>query len=144
MPDVLMFKRQLTSAISAFVLAVHMLAGCCAHHDHNELCSDEYSVHTCTGDGHNHGVTPHHHHNGEADPASDHQHPRGCDGGQCVFVVGGKVSLPKLSLVNPIAPVTIKIAFNNAATWTFDRDLSDVDDISPHLRTHLAKRVLRV
>ncbi len=136
-----MFRRQLTSAISATVLAVHVLVGCCAHHDHNEFCADEPSSHTCAA--HDHGATPHHH-SDEADPASNHQHPRGCDGGQCVFLASGKVSLPKLSVVNSISPATIEIALNHLVIWTFGHDLLGTDDISPHLRTHLAKCVLRV
>lgn len=140
----MMFTRQLTCVVSATVLAVHVLVGCCAHHDHNEFCAHDHSAHTCATHDHNHSAKPHHHHSDEADPASNHHHPRGCDGGQCVFLAGGKVSLPKLSIVNSISPATIEIAVNHPAIWTFGHDLLGTEDISPHLRTHLAKCVLRV
>ena len=142
-----MFKRQLTSAISAFVLAVHMLVGCCAHHDHNELCSNDPSIASLAD--HDHDVADHDHdvadhHDDATDPAHDLQHQHGCGDGPCVFLTRGKDVLTKLYVTDLIVPVTIETTLYNPTPAPVDRNLLGVNDISPHLRTHLAKCVLRV
>lgn len=135
-----MFKRQFTSVLSAIVLAVHMLVGCCAHHEHDEVCAE-----ASPSLNHAESVADHtHHHDDADDPAHDHQHSQDCGHGPCVFVVRNKNVLPTLSTIDHVGLLGIETTLDIPFQFSITHDLSESGGIMSHLRSHLSKSVLRV
>lgn len=89
-----------TSLLTATIMLVHALLGCCWHHDHAHAGKCEVAV-----AGHQHGQDQHRHSHSHAHDQDDHDEsgndecPGECDEGQCTFIRSQTVDVSTSLLV---------------------------------------------
>jgi hypothetical protein len=127
--------QNLLSPLTAALLAVHTVFGCCWHHGHDctETCDAAPSV--ASADGHAHGS--------DADHAEHHGRHE-CKGGVCVFIGSAKAAsasaTSRLASVPP-APLFCDVSVLSRATGAI---ISLADDLQPPLRRHLLCQVMLI
>lgn len=134
-----MLKRQLISIVSAVLLAAHVSAGCCAHHQHAFDGSATISLVTAhdherehAADGDCHGSVPQHEHQ----PGDHH-----CGEGHCVFLKASRTSLPELTATAAIAPTSAAALLAHLDLLATTQNAPPVSTAFAPVRTHLAKQV---
>jgi hypothetical protein len=125
--------RPVISLITAASVALHLVLGCCAHHGHAEDAAPAIALHhshACPH-GHDHGAP-----NSES-PAEPTPTPSDCDGGQCAFLLAGKLTFdPDLTIATVGLPsLELSMAQVKLAQAELPRDWDDPDgrSVRPHL-----------
>jgi hypothetical protein len=140
------FSRQIVSVIAASVLAVHVVVGCCAHHEHLQASVGDLLIQSPQAQ-HDHHV---HHgcHHDPADPAAPSDRGKPCDHpcgeGACSFLAVSKVVLPDLAQPAGIVASDAATLLNQLTPSCIVTDQIIDRAIIPAVRSHLAKCVLIV
>lgn len=141
------------SHITAFVLLLHMLLGCCLHHAHTcemGCCSEPAAAAEPCG-SHAHQHADHDDHSaGEGSKGSDpgeHPHKHHCNGERCTFIQ--KQPSPEQLGVFAVESCPLEVAVSgydaDAVRVSFEGMNSQPVRVAGNsLRTHLALRVLLI
>ena len=135
--------KSFLSNLTATLLAVHTVLGCCGHHAHRcaEACDAETIVATASPLDHDceHAVEISCH-------AQGHEHHgHECLGNTCVFLGALKTQLSKTTVLGVNAPAVLASSANQAAFYPeFVRTHESLDAPMPPLRRHLLCSVLLI
>lgn len=127
--------------LTATLLAVHSVLGCCWHHAHS--CPREHHAleavalpHCCENDHAHHSSTPKNH--------DDHGR-HDCQEGTCVFLGPTKSSLENHALQTGALHVIYTTLTDSTAYWNVEQGrFFATDALLPRLRLHLICRVLLI
>jgi hypothetical protein len=130
----------LVSNLTAAVLALHTVLGCCWHHAHSctETCSADRVVRSSEGGVEEHGC--------DSGTRTDGHHGRhDCRGSTCVLAASARADVPRLALQFD-APPAAAVPSHGASADDAGRDTPfyPPDALLPPLRLHLAHQVLLI
>jgi hypothetical protein len=135
--------HNLISSLTAAVLAVHTVLGCCCHHAHAVGGAAAYSAYVGQGHTQNDGPTC----NGHEDPGQPGHGGHECKGNPCVFVgpttdrgMQSPRNPPRDVPAAPYAPTLLASVSSEAGTAS----LFAAGRAPPPVRTHLAHQVLLI
>jgi hypothetical protein len=138
------FSRQLVSVIAASVLVVHVVAGCCAHHEHLQAGRGESAI--IGQHGHQDHDSSHtcHHHLANPTAPQDGEEPceHSCGDVSCSFLAGSKIILPDLAEPAGIFTASSTVSLNQMAQGSLSIEQLPDGVILPPVRSHLSKCVL--
>ncbi len=134
----------LLNNLTAAILVVHLLVGCCAHHAHD--CRQACDARHAQGMGHDAGAPCDGHSSGEPGQTTDHHHGSDeCQGGKCSYLRTANDTLAKAFLQPRLTHVTPILADDSALVGVFSEQpaLASGRLLLP-VRLHLANQVLLI
>ncbi len=136
------------SNLTATLLAVHTVLGCCGHHAHRcaEACDAEAIVAVAAPSDHDceHAVETSCHAQGHEHQGHEH-HGHECLGNTCVFLGALKTQLSKTAVLGINAPAVLASNANQAGFYPEGvRTHESLDAPMPPLRRHLLCSVLLI
>ncbi len=134
----------LLNNLSAAILVVHLVVGCCAHHAHD--CPQTCDARHSRGMGHGASAPCDGHSSGHPDQTTDHHHGTDeCQGVKCSYLRTASDTLAKAFLLPRLAHVTPVLADDSALVGGFSEQpaLASGRLLLP-VRLHLANQVLLI
>jgi hypothetical protein len=137
--------HRFTTLLTAAAFAIHMVIGCCWHHDHGAcehgVCEHEagHELAESADGGHDLGFSEghaHHHH------CPDH-HQGPCHGTPCVAVQESQATVPVIHEFSIFLADLPAKATPTAESVGQQGGFTVTEDVSPPLRRHLMLQVLR-
>jgi hypothetical protein len=140
------FSRQIVSIIAANVLVVHVLVGCCAHHEHVQVNGTGLAI--IEGDGHHdhHPSDACHHQSADPTAPSNGEQPcdHPCGESSCSFLAGSKIVMPDLAQPGGNLAAIPTLLLNQTLSGSLPSELLPDGVLLPPVRSHLSKCVLLV
>ena len=134
----------LLNNLTAAILVVHLVVGCCAHHAHD--CPQTCDARHSQGMGHDAGAPCDAHSSDEPGQTTDHHHGTNeCQGAKCSYLRTANDTIAKAFLQPRLAHVTPMLADDSALVGVFSEQhtLASGRLLLP-VRLHLANQVLRI